>query len=243
MDEAAAPSGHGQSRGAEQAWTKPRRARSGATYVGEQTEGGFKAFSVSGLRRVYAVFAIASRRQGWKAGWESQRCLMEEIFRGKRHMASEIKRTYSVVNLHLKNIQDRLVHLPSRSPPRSLLSKDAGAAANAGALPCRRLPGPAPSQPRASSRPRGSSPAAAEARGCRPLRPRPGDGGLARGREGAGRAMGWRAPQSAAVAWADVPPSRWLHRSVVRLEPNAAAAHRGKVGGSPPCSPSRGRGS
>lgn len=36
-----------------------------------------------------------------------------------------------MVNLHLKNIQDRLVHLPSHSPPRSLLSKDADAAVNA----------------------------------------------------------------------------------------------------------------
>lgn len=42
-----------------------------------------------------------------------------------------------MVNLHLKNIQDSLVRLPPRSPPRSLLSKDADAAVHAMALPGR----------------------------------------------------------------------------------------------------------
>lgn len=36
-----------------------------------------------------------------------------------------------MVNLHLKNIQDRLVHLASHTLPRSLLSNDADAAVNA----------------------------------------------------------------------------------------------------------------
>lgn len=47
--------------------------------------------SISHLRAntvFYEVFAIVSQRQGWEAEWESQRYLMEEIFRGKRHMAS-----------------------------------------------------------------------------------------------------------------------------------------------------------
>lgn len=60
----------------------------GVTYTGEQTEGGFKASSISNLTRFYEVFAIASQRQGWKADWESQRYLTEEILREKRHMAS-----------------------------------------------------------------------------------------------------------------------------------------------------------
>lgn len=75
-------------RGSQRVQTKQLHVLSGLTYAGERTEGAFKAFSISDLTRFYEVFAVVSQRQGWKADWESQRYLMEEIFRGKRHMAS-----------------------------------------------------------------------------------------------------------------------------------------------------------
>lgn len=142
-----------------------------------------------------------------------------------------------MVNLHLKNIQDRLVHLPSYTPPCSLLSDDADTAVNAMAFPCLYLARPAPSKAHTGVKwHRGAaqqrSPGARTKQAVRhpsptALLPAPlGGDGLSISSPGCDgccswKGMGWgmifHSPQSAAVSPANVPlllPAH-MHRFMV----------------------------
>lgn len=150
-----------------------------------------------------------------------------------------------MLNLHLKNIQDRLVHLPSHAPPCSLLSDDADTTVSAMAFPCLYLARPAPSKPHTSVKwHRGAAQqhslcARTKQAGRHPnptaLLPTPlGGDGLSVSIPGCAGCCSWKgtgwgmifhSPQSAAVSPANVPlllPAH-THRFMVWLETNNSA--------------------